>query len=358
MFRRSKQKPIRSRSLLMAALIVVVSNICLVTVSAATLEDYQTRIGLAKKTVTELITIGQSRIDVGATGPAKVDLIRKTLPQSESLDWPGGSTETNNVWLHADLDSYSAEVNWPDRALILGRIYERLDAIGEKIAETQTAKAGEHSKDEDKRKLAEILRRVEYQKPEAIDDSLFQRMKRKLMEWLASLFPKLDLTPREPSAGAGTLATVLQVLLYVALAVGIGFLLFRFLPFLSGRFGKRVSGSKNERVILGERIADDRSSADLFADAERLAREGQLRLAIRKGYIALLCELSDRKFIGLARHKTNRDYLRDLRSRSELFENVSGLTGSYERHWYGSRESEERDWEEFRVLYQQTVRRV
>ena len=80
-----------------------------------------------------------------------------------------------------------------------------------------------------------------------------------------------------------------------------------------------------------------------------------LRGAIRKGYQALLCELSDRKVIGLARHKTNRDYLRDLRKRTDIIENVGGMTSNYERSWYGLRAAKAEDWEEFRVRYHETI---
>src|SRR5204863_1993073 len=127
---------------------------------------------------------------------------------------------------------------------------------------------------------------------------------------------------------------------------------------LASRFGSKRKEKKRDRVILGERIADDESAEDLFGEAERLAREGQLRDAIRKGYIALLCELSDRKIIGLARHKTNRDYLRDVRKRRELFENMVGLTGNFERNWYGLRPSAPADWEDFRDRYRQTISSV
>jgi hypothetical protein len=97
----------------------------------------------------------------------------------------------------------------------------------------------------------------------------------------------------------------------------------------------------------------------LFGEAERLAREGRLRDAIRKGYIAALCELSDRNIVRLARHKTNRDYLLDVRkTREGLFENMTGLTGSYERNWYGLRTSELTDWEDFRDRYRQTIANV
>lgn len=106
---------------------------------------------------------------------------------------------------------------------------------------------------------------------------------------------------------------------------------------------------------MGERIDDDASAEGLFAEADELARKGELRLAIRKGYVALLCELSDRKLIGLARHKTNRDYLRDVRKRPRLFENMSGVTLTFEKHWYGFKNFEADDWETFRASYQRTV---
>ena len=168
------------------------------------------------------------------------------------------------------------------------------------------------------------------------------------------VFPRANIAPGTPS-GFGSLAYVLQILIYAIVIALVGFVLYKFAPFLAGRFGIREKKEKKDRVILGERIASDESSQDLFAEAERLAREGNLRGAIRKGYIALLCELSDRKIIGLALHKTNRDYLRDVRKRTDLFENMAGLTGNFERNWYGLRPSEQGDWEDFRERYRQTI---
>ena len=64
-------------------------------------------------------------------------------------------------------------------------------------------------------------------------------------------------------------------------------------------------------------MRSDESSADLFADAEDFARKGEMRSAIRKGYIAMLCEwVTEDRHVG--RHKTNRDYLRDVKRDDEL----------------------------------------
>ncbi|MGI8642348.1 MAG: DUF4129 domain-containing protein, partial [Pyrinomonadaceae bacterium] len=135
----------------------------------------------------------------------------------------------------------------------------------------------------------------------------------------------------------------------------IGFLIYRFAPFFANRFRQRVKKEKKDRVILGERLSADETAQNLFNEAEKLALTGNLRGAIRKGYIALLCELSERKIIGLAQHKTNRDYLRDVRQRRELHESMNGLTSNFERHWYGFDKADEKDWEEFRQEYRKAV---
>ena len=97
------------------------------------------------------------------------------------------------------------------------------------------------------------------------------------------------------------------------------------------------------------------TAADLLAQAESLARNGDLRAAIRKAYIALLCELGDRKLISLAQHKTNRDYLNSVRDKGSLYSGMRKLTQSFELHWYGFVPAGETDWTEFRNGYRKIV---
>jgi hypothetical protein len=146
-----------------------------------------------------------------------------------------------------------------------------------------------------------------------------------------------------------------MIVIFVLVLALIGFLLYKFAPLIGFKVRHRTKKEKKDRVILGERLAADENAGSLFSEAERLARDGNLRQAIRKGYIALLCELSDRKLIGLAQHKTNRDYLRDVRRRHALYQNMSGLTDNFERHWYGFENADEKDWEEFRRTYKKAV---
>ena len=176
-----------------------------------------------------------------------------------------------------------------------------------------------------------------------------------MTEWAAKIFPHSGISPSNTDAFQ-SLSFVLQMLVYALILGVIGFLIYRFAPFFISRFRSREASEKKERVILGERLADNQTSQNLFDEAENLARQGNLRGAIRKGYIALLCELSERKIIGLSKHKTNRDYLRDVRKQTELYRSISGLTLNYERHWYGFEEARETDWESFKSDYQKAVR--
>jgi len=112
---------------------------------------------------------------------------------------------------------------------------------------------------------------------------------------------------------------------------------------------------KEPRIVLGERLDPDATATDLLAEAEALARQGDLRAAIRKAYIALLVELGDRKLISLAHHKTNRDYLTAVKKVPPLHSIMTGLTLSFERHWYGFAQATQTDWLEFRNGYKSAL---
>lgn len=326
--------------------------------AAATVDDYRGRLQAASGHINELVTATNSlpargKRDTGYEDDV-VARIRKALPAAEKIEWKGTVAETGNQWVHDRLTEFQGEKDKAKRSIILAGIAERLAALEAKLKELAEASISNRTKDEDKQKLAEILRREEYQRVEQKEESLFQRWSREFLEWLARLFPRVNM-PESSGGGFQGFSLFLQVLLYALVLGAIGFLLYKFAPFLFGRYAARVKKEKKERVILGERISADESAGSLFDEAESLAREGDLRGAIRKGYIALLCELSDRKIIGLAQHKTNRDYLRDVRNRGELYQNVSGLTTSFERHWYGFQSAEVSDWDEFRQNFRRAV---
>jgi hypothetical protein len=326
--------------------------------SAKTLDAYRTSVRSAAVNTQKLL---DSQKVVEAAGLQNGDferntlaVIRQTLPATEKVEWDGNLIETGNQWLEAKLKNFEESRDAAQRRAILTEIGERLRAIEEKIIELENAAASARTKDEDKRKLAEILRRAEYQKPAEEQESWFARLQKRIKSWFDRKFPQPDI-PQSTQTGFQTVSFGLQLLLYAVVLGFIGFLIYRFAPFFAGHFRRRTRDDRGERVILGEKLAADEDARTLFDEAEALASAGNLRAAIRKGYIAMLCEMSDRKVIGLAQHKTNRDYLRDVRKQQALYENMHGLTDSFERHWYGFERADEGDWNEFKRIYQRTV---
>lgn len=327
-------------------------------VFAATLPEYRENVRDARDLIYDLLYPDEETGKPAKNKVSEAEIlkeIRRTLPAAEKIEWQNATVETNNQWLTDDLSNYESEAkDSPKRRQILIAAAERLEALDRNLAQLENPAANNRAKDEDKQKLAEILRREEYQKPEKQEESFFQKIYRKIAAWLAQFFPEPDLSD-STSSGYRSFYLFLQILLYALVFGVVGFLIYKFAPSLLKRFGTRQAKEKQDRVILGERIAADETAENLFAAAERLAREGKPREAIRQGYIALLCDLSDRKIIGLAKNKTNRDYLRDVQRRESLYENVSDLTANFERHWYGFAPTDARDWEEFRNVYEKTL---
>jgi hypothetical protein len=177
---------------------------------------------------------------------------------------------------------------------------------------------------------------------------------REFLEWLQRMFPRAG-APASGIPDMSGLKTGLQILIFTVIAGVIAFLLYRFWPTLWGNGSSRRKRSSQERVILGERIQPDATAVGLFAEAEMLAGSGDIRSAIRKGYISALFELSERDLVRLARYKTNRDYLRDLRRQEKLFLGMSDLTSRFESIWYGSRQAGGPEWLEFKNQYLKTV---
>ncbi len=327
------------------------------TAAATTLSQYHAKIHNAKQSIDVLLYSDEDESNTAENLSFKrqtLKSIRANLPPTERVATSGGEVEVENTWLAEKLAAFEKETDSSKCAALLTEISARLGALETKLTELENAAATGRAKDEDKQKLAEILRRAEYQKPVEKGESFLHRMWREFWEWLKNLFPARS-PVSTPVTGFQNFSFVLQLIIYGLVLGIIGFLIYRFAPFLRGRFKRRVKKKEGTRIILGETLAEGATGQNLFSEAERLAREGNLRAAIRKGYIALLCELSDRRIIGLAQHKTNRDYLHDVSNQRELHQNMNNLTGSFERYWYGFEPAQQKDWEAFRAKYKQTV---
>ncbi|HEX8737245.1 MAG TPA: DUF4129 domain-containing protein [Pyrinomonadaceae bacterium] len=347
----------RNGELTRLAKIFVLTLAFSVSASGVNLSEYRDKIRDVRDELEFLLNHDESETEAEIRNEEREALasIRKTLQPGENIELQGARFEADHAWLFARLKTFEVEPVLAKRQLIAGEIVERLKAVEAKIDELEKQEISNRAKDEDKQKLQEILQREEYKKPEEKKKTRLEQAIDDFLKWLSNLFP--DSAPVKPTetASAQSLSFILYLLIWGAVLGIIAFLIYRFSPLLRERFSQRRKKEKKQRVILGETLAEDETSHNLFTEAERLAREGNLRAAIRKGYIALLCELSDRKIIGLANHKTNRDYLRDVRKRPQLYQNMNALTNEFETVWYGFGKTEAEDWEKFREKYNETV---
>ena len=317
--------------------------------SAATmpLEEYKSRIHQA---VTELDALREEEesipIDQYAGHVSNTFArVRKLVPPDETIEWEGGRVRVNNSWLDEELKKYERA---PASDSLMG-ISQRLIALEDRLNELgEQNKTVAATKEQEKARLEAILRRGEYgEKPP--EKSLWERFK----EWLNNLFPNRN--PLQP--GQTSWLSFIAMIFIFGLAAGVlGYAIWKFLPFLRRKDTSLKLEKRQARVVLGEHLAPDQTAADLLNEAETLARKGEVRAAIRKGYIALLCELGDRKVLTLAQHKTNHDYLRAVREKRPLLNEMQKLTNSFENHWYGFVPATPNDWTAFRSGYQQTLK--
>jgi hypothetical protein len=325
-----------------------------VAAHASSLNDYHKRI---KQSVTALNTLAQS--DETETTTAYYERTAQTirqvqtlLPATETVEERGMVVKVDNAWLEQEFNRYKADGS-SEQYNILLRITERLAAIDERLDELEKPPAGDAaSKADNSARLAEILKRPEYR--HQVQQNALKRLRDRLLRWLRDWLPQ----PKPMAPGSiGILARIAQWVV-ILLAVGVlGFVLKIFLPRAFSYRRPEKKRKEKARIVLGETLARDQSARDLLSEAEALARRGELRAAIRRAYIALLVELGERKIISLAQHKTNRDYLRAMRELEPLYGNVKQLTDSFELHWYGLAQADEKDWQAFLAAYEQALAR-
>ena len=271
---------------------------------------------------------------------------RIMLPEHQEIEVNGEVYNVDNTWLHKDLDDLKQDDQLSEK---LAQTLSRLQSIEARVAERQNPgdRAAEN-KEWDKTRLESILARPDYTDGPQGTNAI-ARLLREFGQWLEKWLPKR----RAVSPGRIDFINLIARIVVIGLAtLLLVYVLKTVLVWYSGRSRKEKTGNeRGARIVLGERLEPDATSSDLLSEAEALARQGELRAAIRKAYIALLVELGDRKVISLAHHKTNRDYLNALRSTPHLHSRMRGLTDSFERHWYGFANATPNDWQDFRAGY-------
>ena len=280
-----------------------------------------------------------------------IDSIRSSLPATLEVEFERQTWTSDNTWLHTALDDLqSASVE--DRPRKLSSVLEWLLALDNRVTALQTANKVEDHKGAAKQKLESILARPDYQSSSRGPTALM-RMIRDFIRWIESWLPESQPVRGERPTLGSYVVMIAVIGLAVLIVFYIAWLLFK--RFKRPASLRKPRKKREARVVLGERLKPEATAADLLSEAEALARNGDLRAAIRKGYIALLVELGDRNIISLAQYKTNRDYLRSVSTTPQLHSPLKKLTESFERHWYGFAQATPNDWQDFRAGYRETL---
>jgi hypothetical protein len=326
--------------------------------AAAALEDFAAFCEkLSRSEKPEVWTRDSSALDISDEFPARekaaLERARTLLPPKERVA-AGGPIEVDNSWLHASLDEYAKLGSNDKRAAELRSASQRLRALEARLGETEESESESASRDRDaeRGRLNAILRDPEFNKPPK--GNAMQRIMEDVREWLARRWPRFGGGP-----GASPRLSALAQWFVITLCVLVVAYVARRLWLGRSRGPKSLKLKRRPRVILGERLSADDTPADLLAAAEGLARAGDLRGAIRKAYVALLCGLGDGGLIRLAQHKTNRDYLEAVRRSApeRLYAEVLPLTRGFEQHWYGLRDASAADWDDYNARCRQALRR-
>ena len=91
-----------------------------------------------------------------------------------------------------------------------------------------------------------------------------------------------------------------------------------------------------DETVLASELPED----EWLRLAQELLGRGERRLALRAYYLSTLSALGTRGLLAVARHKSNRDYLLELRRRARdrvaVPEAFARNVGRFERVWYGA----------------------
>jgi hypothetical protein len=278
--------------------------------------------------------------------------IKRLLPRSEQIEFENREVEVDNSWLYLTLDAYTAEKDPQQRVAKLNEASGRLRALDDHLrrAETPESPAGANASD----KIREILSRRAYQpERDTAVGRFIKEVMRRIRSVIGTVYSALTRLLERlfgASAQSGWIANVLVVVVLAA-ALVIALLMFR-------RIRVPRAKRKKTRLILGEEIAADGTSRELADAGLAAARAGDFRTAVRKLYVSLLYEMSERNLIELEDSATNHEYL----SKVSRFRSLAGpmryLTDRFDHVWYGMFPSSQEDFAAYFARYEEAMERA
>jgi hypothetical protein len=313
--------------------------------AVASLLNYEQRVVRAAEQI-ERIKADQDYNEEG------INYIKRLLPRTEEIGFDGRQTTVDNTWLYELLDSYTAQSDSQQRTALLNEAGGRLRGLD---AHLRRAEAADDNQIADPRdKIRDILSRPAFQpEPETPVGAFIKKVLRKVRSFVGEIYSALTRLLERlfgSSADAGWFSNLVLVLVLAAAVI----IAVRF----AGRLRRPQARRKKTRLVLGEEIAVDGTSRELAEAGLAAARAGDFRTAVRKLYVSLLYELSERNLIELEESATNHEYLRRASRLSGLAGPMRYLTDRFDYVWYGMFPSSADDFAAYLARYEEAMERV
>jgi hypothetical protein len=324
--------------------IILLILLTMAEVSAATsLLDYEKRVARAAEQL-ERIKTDEDYSEEG------LSYVKKLLPITEQVESKEKVIEVNNKWLHEKLDKLTKETDKKNREAMLDEIHGSLEALDIELIDAEDISREQTTKGDTKDKLKDILAGEQYrEKKENPITKFINETRQKVKDFLVKLYVKIIQALFGASGEASGLFRVIFVIVFLVAGYFIVRMLMKFKP------GRKKS---KKRTVLGEEIDEDVKPGDLADAALAAAKVGDFRLGVRKLYIALLYEMSERNLIELDSHATNREYLAKASRFSQLMPSMNYLTERFDFFWYGMFPSSQQDFISYLEKYREAVNKV
>lgn len=278
--------------------------------------------------------------------------IKGLLPRSEQIEFEGREITVDNVWLYSVLDSYAREKDPQLRVALLNEAGGRLRALDDHLRRAEAADATEGGSA--RQKLREILSRPAYQpEQETVVGAFVKKVLRKVRGFMGEIYAALTRLLEKlfgAGAGGGWIANLLLLGVIVAALIAVALMVRRL------RLPK--AKRKKTRLVLGEEIAADGTSRELAEAGLAAARAGDFRMAVRKLYVSLLYEMSERNLIELDDSATNHEYLSRVSRFTALAGPMRYLTDRFDHVWYGMFPSSAEDFAAYLARYEEAMQRA
>jgi hypothetical protein len=303
---------------------------------AAPASDYLARINSSVETLKEL------KRDRSMAEEAIAN-IKQWMPESEDVEAGQRTVTVDNRWLHAMLKEYVEEKDRQKQNVKLDEAIGRLESLASHVDRLETEASSPDS--DPKEQIRSILARPQFaEKHESPITRAMREVREKILNTIREIFVRIW----EAIFGAGTRANwLMRIIVILAIILSIALI-----ARVAMRYKPERKKSK-KRVVLGEEIEEGMSAADLAEAGVAAARAGDFRTAIRKLYIALLYDLSERKLLEIEPYATNRDYLSKVSRFDSLAAPMRYMTECFDYCWYGMFPASEQEFSAYFNRYQE-----